>query len=116
MTRTAARQLAIQLCLPQARSDRVRRVFEENTFTRFLGGRASFSEMPDDRRALYLRSGNGVGENGRSWTHHSGTPSAEALPLSRRPCASPCALYEILYMPDIPPAAAHQRAVELARL
>ena len=119
MTRTAARLLALQLSFAaNAGSDLgVEDFFDEEYFCALPPEDSLFSEMPDEKEKRYILSlVNGVREHreeldgyitrySRGWK--ISRMSKTALGILR------CALYEIIYMPEIPAAAAINEAVEL---
>ena len=121
MTRTTARRLAIQLSFAANAGSDIgpEDFFEEDYFRALPEEDALFSELPDDRQKEYIRTlVNGVREHqaeldaivekyAQGWK--LSRISRTALAVLR------CALYEILYMPDIPPAASINEAVELAK-
>ena len=119
MTRTAARQLALQLSFAaNAGSDLgVEDFFDEEYFRALPPEDSLFSEMPDEPQKEYIVSlVNGVCEHREELdgyiTRYShgwkiSRISRTALGVLR------CAMYEILYMPDIPEAASINEAVEL---
>ncbi|MBR6114220.1 MAG: transcription antitermination factor NusB [Oscillospiraceae bacterium] len=121
MTRTAARQLALQLCFAaDAGGDLTAdEFFDEDYFFALPPEDSLFTELPDETQMKYIRTlVNGVRENvgeldavisrySRGWK--LSRISKTAL------CVLRCALYEILYMPDIPPAASINEAIELAK-
>lgn len=121
MTRTTARQLALQLSFAvNAGSDiGPAEFFDEDYFRALPAEDSLFAELPDETQKEYiLRLVNGVRERqseldaiveqySQGWK--LSRISRTALAVLR------CALYEILYMPDIPPAASINEAVELAK-
>ena len=121
MTRTTARQLALQLSFAVSAGSDIgpEDFFEEEYFRALPPEENLFDEVPDDRQKEYILSlVNGVRLHqaeldaiveryAQGWK--IGRISRTALAVLR------CALYEILYMPDIPPAASINEAVELAK-
>jgi N utilization substance protein B len=121
MTRTAARQLALQLSFALSAGSDLgpEDFFDEEYFNALPDEDALFSRQPDPAQREYICAlVNGVRERreeldeiitrlSRRWkiTRISRT----ALEVLR------CALYEILYMPNIPEAASINEAVELAK-
>ncbi len=121
MTRTAARQLAVQLCFADnAGSDLTpEEFFGEDYFSTLPRDEALGSEMPDEAQMRYIvELVNGVAAHREEldaliskYSHgwKISRISKTALSVLR------CAIYEILYMPDIPAAASINEAVELAK-
>ena len=121
MTRTTARQLALQLSFAVSAGSDIgpEDFFEEEYFRALSPEENLFEEVPDDKQKEYILSlVNGVRLHqaeldaiveryAQGWK--IGRISRTALAVLR------CALYEILYMPDIPPAASINEAVELAK-
>ena len=121
MTRTTARQLALQLSFAVSAGSDIgpEDFFEEEYFRALPPEENLFNEVPDDKQKEYILSlVNGVRLHqaeldaiveryAQGWK--IGRISRTALAVLR------CALYEILYMPDIPPAASINEAVELAK-
>ena len=121
MTRTAARQLALQLSFADnAGSDLgVEEFFDEEYFNTLPPEDKLFSEQPDEKQKQYILDlVNGVREHREEldgyisrYAHgwKISRISKTALSVLR------CSMYEILHMPDIPPAASINEAVELAK-
>ena len=121
MTRTAARQLALQLCFAaNAGSDLApEEFFSEEYFSSLPKDESLGAEMPDEAQKEYICAVvNGVREHleeldGIISRYSRGLKisriSKTALNVLR------CAVFEILYMPDIPAAASINEAVELAK-
>lgn len=124
MTRTRARELAIRLIYAQSASEETPEAllddfFEEEHFSSLAGEDELFAEGPDDRQLAYIRSlvtlcaahreelDALIGRHARGWRIERITRTASAVLR--------CALTEILYMDDAPPAAAINEAVELAK-
>ena len=121
MTRTNARQLAVQLSFAiSAGSDLSPEDFlQEEYYAALPADETLYREIPDEQQKAYICSlVNGVREHtdeldeiiarfSRGWK--LSRISKTALAVLR------CALYEICYMPEIPPAAAINEAVELAK-
>ena len=124
MTRTAARELAVQLCFAasSARLDPAElaeRFFDPVYFESLAGEQELFQEYPDDKQKEYiLRLLTLTTEHreeidalieryARGWAIDR--ISRTALAVLR------CAVCEILYMEDIPNAAAINEAVELCK-
>jgi len=121
MTRTTARQLALQLCFAaNAGSDLSPEEFlSEEYFSSLPGDEALFSELPDDEQREYIcRLVNGVRERVEELDGYVARYSQrwKVSRISRTALnVLRCAIYELLYMPEIPPAAAINEAVELAK-
>lgn len=121
MTRTTARQIALQLSFAlSAGSDMSPEDFFDEEYFRALSPESGlFQEMPDPEQREYIcRLVRGVQEHreeldgyitrySRGWK--LSRISRTALAVLR------CALYEILYMPDVPDAVCINEAVELAK-
>ena len=121
MTRTAARRLAIQLSFAlSAGSDLGPHEFFDEEYFRALPPESGiFEERPNEKQMAYIQElVQGVEEHreeldeqisryARGWK--LGRISRTALAVMR------CAMYEILYMPDIPVASSIDEAVELAK-
>lgn len=121
MTRTAARQLAVQLSFAAGAGGdlTLEEFFDEEYFHALPAEGALFDELPGERERQYICAVvNGVREK---------TPELDAIisryaqgwKISRISKTAltvlRCALFEILYMPDIPAAASINEAVELAK-
>ena len=121
MTRTAARQLAIQLSFALNAGSDVgpEDFFEEDYFRALPSEDELFAEVPDETQMAYIRQlvkgiydyrlelDDIISRYAQGWK--ISRISRTALAVLR------CALYEIRYMPDIPVAAAINEAVELAK-
>ena len=124
MTRTAAREIAIQLCFAAASADLdprdlAERFFDPEHYESLAQENELFRERPDDRQMEYiLRLTSLCAEHreeidalieryARGWRVER--ISRTALAVLR------CAVCEILYMEDIPNAAAINEAVELCK-
>lgn len=122
MTRSTARELAIQLCFAASATRRepaelLEDFFSEEHFATLASEGELFAERPDERQMAYIRSLTSL-----VWAHrdeldgyieryaHGWRPeriSRTALAVLR------CAICEILYLEDVPNAAAINEAVEL---
>ena len=121
MTRTAARQLAVQLCFAANSGGDFspQEFFQEEYYHALPAEGALFSEMPGPAQMEYICSlVRGVGEHADEldalisrYSHGWKINRISRTAL----CILRCALYEILYMPDIPDAASINEAVELAK-
>jgi len=121
MTRTAARQLAIQLSFAiNAGSDvGPEEFFHEEYFRALPAEDELFAEVPDEKQMEYIRQlvkgicdyrlelDEIISTYAHGWK--ISRISRTALAVLR------CALYEIRYMPEIPVAASINEAVELAK-
>jgi len=121
MTRTAARQLAIQLSFALNAGSDVgpEEFFDEEYFRALPSEDELIAEVPDEKQMLYIRQlvkgiydyrlelDDIISRYAQGWK--ISRISRTALAVLR------CALYEIRYMPDIPVAAAINEAVELAK-
>ena len=121
MTRTAARQLAVQLSFAASAGGDLNpeEFFDEEYFHALPAEGELFAELPGEKEKKYILSlVDGVKEKAPEldaiisrYAHgwKISRISKTALTILR------CALYEILYMPDIPEAASINEAVELAK-
>ena len=122
MTRTVAREIALQLCFAAASAnlepnDLLEEFFTEEHYSSLATEQELFSERPDKRQMDYIRSLlNLVSEHREELDEyiaryaHGWKPeriSRTALAVLR------CAICEILYIEDVPSAAAINEAVEL---
>ncbi len=121
MTRTAARRLAMQLSFAVNGGSDVGPddFFDGDYFAALPPEEGLFSETPDEAQREYIRAvvlgvrehreelDAVISRHSRGWK--TSRISRTALAVLR------CALFELLYMPDIPRAAAINEAVELAK-
>ena len=121
MTRTTARELAVRLCFALAANADAGpdSFFEEEYFETLASEDARFAAYPDEKQMQYIRAlvigtqerreelDEYIGQYSQGWK--TSRISKTAMALLR------CALYEILYMPEVPDAAAINEAVELAK-
>ena len=124
MTRTAAREIAILLGFSAAASEEsaeeaMDRFFDEEHYASMAEENPLFAEYPDEQQMAYIRSLVGliadrrveldayIEKYARGWK--VGRISRTASAILR------CAMSEILWMPDVPDAAAINEAVELAK-
>ncbi|UOO37134.1 transcription antitermination factor NusB [Oscillospiraceae bacterium CM] len=124
MTRTNAREIAVRLCYglsenPTDPAKLLEHVFDEDYYGSLREEDGVFSDYPDEAQRAYIgRIINGV------WDHSAeldayiekyavgwkfGRISRTAVAILKT------AMFEILYMPDVPPSAAINEAVELAK-
>ena len=124
MTRTAAREIAILLGFSAAASgesaeETLERFFEDEHYATMAEENPLFAEKPDARQMDYIRTLVGltaehraeldayIEKYARGWS--VGRIDRTAGALLR------CAMSEILWLPDVPNAAAINEAVELAK-
>ena len=121
MTRTSARQLAVQLCFAaSAGSDLAPEEFlSEDFFGSLPSEEPLYRELPDEEQKSYICSiVNGVRDHKQELDEIIARYSQgwKLSRISRTALAVlRCALYELCYMPDVPPAAAINEAVELSK-
>lgn len=121
MTRKTARELAVQLsfALVSGSNAALDDFFEPGYYATLAAEDGLFSSFPDDRQLAYIRElVSGVQER-RAELDGYISKYSQGWKLGRisRIAASVlrCAMYEILYMPEIPDAAAINEAVEIAK-
>ena len=121
MTRTNARQLALQLSFAVTAGSDVGpdTFFDEEYFRALPSEDALFTEIPGEQELAYINAlVNGVRDH-REELDELISRYAQGWKLSRISRTALAvlrvALYEILYMPDIPDAASINEAVELAK-
>jgi len=124
MTRTVAREIAVRLCFgisenPSDPSELLSQVFEEEYYATLKAEDKLYKEPPDAQQLEYItRLVKGiVGHSAEldgyidkysvSWKFGRISRTAAAIMKT--------AMYEVLYMPDIPDRAAINEAVELAK-
>lgn len=124
MTRTAARELAVRLCFAAQLSgedaaETVSSFFTPEYFETLAEEDPVFSDYPDEKQMAYIRQltglvyehyyelNNEIEKYARGWSLDR--ISKIAVTILR------CAMCEILYVDDVPPAAAANEAVELAK-
>ena len=124
MTRTAAREIAILLGFSAAASgesaqETLERFFEQEHYASLAEENPLFAERPDEQQLAYIRALVGliadrrteldayIEKYARGWT--VGRIDRMAGAILR------CAMSEILWLPDVPNAAAINEAVELAK-
>lgn len=124
MTRTAAREIAILLGFSTAASgesaqETLERFFEQEHYASLAEENPLFAERPDEQQLAYIRTLVGliadhrteldayIEKYARGWT--VGRIDRTAGAILR------CAMSEILWLPDVPNAAAINEAVELAK-
>lgn len=124
MTRTAARELAVQLCFRlsvkgELSAQELDSFFEEEYYASLSGESESFAQLPDEKQMAYIRSvTQGVAERveeldayvekyAKGWKPDRISKTAMAVLR--------VALYEIRYVDDVPVSAAINEAVTLAK-
>ena len=124
MTRTTAREIAIQLGFAAAATgespeDTVRRFFEEEHYATLSAEDELYQELPDDKQREYITRLVTLIDAHRDEIDEQIRRYAKGWKLERISKTAlavlRCALCEILYMDDIPNAAAINEAVELAK-
>lgn len=124
MTRTAAREIAVQLMFalssnPYDREEQLEKFFDREYFASLRGEDELFAEYPDEKQLSYIKKlVSGVSDK-REELDGFIEKYARGWKLSRISRISlsvlRCSMYEILYMPDVPNAASINEAVELAK-
>ncbi|MDR3278119.1 MAG: transcription antitermination factor NusB [Oscillospiraceae bacterium] len=124
MTRTAARELAVRLCYASSENPRdpeevVSGAFDAAYYETLKAEDGLYAEPPDEEQREYIRRlVKGTTEHGAEldayieqyavgWSF--GRISRTAVAVIKT------AMFEVLYMPDVPPRAAINEAVELAK-
>ncbi len=124
MTRTAAREIAVTLSFsitgtPEEARSQVAEFLDKQHFSTLAEEDSLFTQQPDARQEAYITQiCLGVAEKreeldgyiqrfSKGWK--PGRISKTALAVLR------CCMYELLYMPEVPPSAAINEAVELAK-
>jgi N utilization substance protein B len=127
MTRTTAREIAIHLSYELGFSNRSAQELLDSQLQREVFHqlaeedplRSLYQEFPNEKQLQYIRTlVNGVGEHGFELDSYI-EKYAIGWKFSRLPRVATAimrvAMYEILYMPEIPNAAAINEAVEIAK-
>jgi len=124
MTRTVAREIAMRLCFsisenPSRPEGLLEQVFDEEYYLSLTPEDKLYKEFPDEKQMEYIRRlVTGVGEHSaeldgyiekyaKGWKF--GRISRTAVAIMKT------AMFEVLYMPDVPDKAAINEAVELAK-
>jgi len=124
MTRTTAREIAVRLCFeisenPTDPAELLRETFDPDYYATLAGEDDLFTQIPDERQMKYItRLVTGVGEHGveldgyvekyaKGWNFDRLSRMAIAILKA--------AMFEILYMPDIPNGVSINEAVELTK-
>lgn len=124
MTRTVAREIAVRLCFslienPTDPDEIISRVFEEEYYSSLKSEDELYDTPPDARQLEYMtRIITGVAEHSAELDGYIDKYSVgwKFGRISRTAIAvMKTAMFEVLYMPDIPDRAAINEAVELAK-
>lgn len=124
MTRTAAREIAVRLCfrlsfLEEGAENVPEDFFEPSYYATLKEEDKLFDEAPDEEQRRYIETVvRGVAAH-RTELHEQIEKYAENWKIGRisriAVAILETALFELLYMPDVPPAAAINEAVELGK-
>jgi len=124
MTRTAAREIAVRLCYcisenPTDSNELLTHVFDEEYYSSLKTEDKLYEEVPDEIQTKYISQlVTGIDEHSAELDGYIdkyavgwkfGRISRTAVAILKT------AMYEVLYMPDIPDKAAINEAVELAK-
>ena len=122
MTRTVAREIAVMLCFREAMNptgEMFDNFFEREYFSSLESEDDLFADFPDESELEYIRRlTEGVKEHHREFDDYIDRYSKgwKLGRISRIAVAIMCvAMYEVLYMDDIPDSAAINEAVEIAK-
>jgi len=124
MTRTTAREIAVRLCFsisenPSDPQELLTRVFDEEYYSSLKTEDELFGEAPDEKQLEYMtRLITGVFEHAAELDGYIDRYSVgwKFGRISRTAVAiMKTAMFEVLYMPDIPDNAAINEAIELAK-
>ena len=124
MTRTVAREIAVRLCFsvsenPSDAMSLLSQVFDEEYYSSLKTEDKLYNEIPDEKQLDYItRLVTGVADHSAEldgyidkyavgWKFGRISRTAAAIMKS--------AMFEVLYMPDVPDRAAINEAVELAK-
>ena len=122
MTRTIAREIAIQLGFAASAAgvspqDMFERFFDKEYYSSLAGEDELYSEYPDDSQLEYIRRLNALTDEKREEIDEYIQRYSKGWKLNRISKTAlavlRCAVCEILYMDDIPNSAAINEAVEL---
>lgn len=125
MTRKTAREIVLKLCFEitvtgNDANEIIEDVFDKEYYESLKSEDEAFNQYPDNKQMEYIdRMVRGIGEHNaeldgyvekysKGWQFHRISRVAVAIMKT--------AMYEILYMPDIPNGASINEAVELARV
>ena len=124
MTRTAARELAMRLCFglsenPRNPDEQLGEFFDEEYYATLTDEDELFNTYPDKKQLKYIgRVIRGIAEHSAELDGYIekyavgwkfGHISRTAIAIFKT------AMFEVLYMPDVPPKAAINEAVEIAK-
>ena len=124
MTRTAAREIAILLGFSAAAGEETAeacldRFFEPEHYASMAEENPLFAEFPDEQQMAYIRTLVGLISSRRDELDASIEKYARGWKVGRISRTASailrCAMSEILWMPEVPDAAAINEAVELAK-
>ena len=125
MTRTTAREIAIVLSFSvtfsasESVEETMDRFFEAEHYAGLGAENPLFSEMPDEKQMAYIRSLVGLTAANREMLDERIARYARGWKVSRidriAVAILRCAMSEILWIEDVPTAAAINEAVELAK-
>lgn len=124
MTRTTAREIAVQLSFAAAAANKTANeiadtFFSQEHYTTVAGECELFTEYPDEKQMEYIRRLTGLIEENRSEIDGFIERYSKGWKLERIShtalAVMRCAICEILYMEDIPNSAAINEAVEIAK-
>jgi len=124
MTRTVAREIAVRLCFsvsenPSDPRELLARVFEDKYYSTLKSEDKLYKESPDELQSEYItRLVTGVTEHSAELDGYIDKYSVgwKFGRISRTAVAiMKTAMFELLYMPDIPERASINEAVELAK-
>lgn len=124
MTRTCAREIAVRLCFglsvnERAAEDILAEFFESEYYATFAEEDEAFEEYPDDAQLAYIHNVvSGVSaHNAELDTYIEQYAKGWSFSRISRTAVTvmKTAMYEILYMPDIPSGAAINEAINLAK-
>jgi N utilization substance protein B len=124
MTRTTAREIAIHLSFElgfthESAQEMLDRVLTKEAFASRAEEEPIYAEFPSQKQLDYIRTlVNGVGEHGYELDQYI-EKYARGWKFARLPRTATAimrvAMYEILYMPEIPNSAAINEAVEISK-
>lgn len=124
MTRKNAREIAVRICFGLSATNEdaealLDRVFDEEYYASLAAEDELYAEYPDDKQAEYIRRlVGGVGVHSAELDEYVMKYSRgwQFARISRTAVAiMKIAMFEILYMPEIPDGVAINEAVELAK-
>lgn len=123
MKRSAARELAVRLCFaisenPKDSGELLNEMFEEGHYSSLLGEDELFSSSPDDQMEYIKTVVNGIGLHNAELDDYIMRYSVgwDFDRISRTAVAvMKVAMYEVLYMPDIPTGVSVNEAIEISK-